>query len=156
MVRMDDVSSSSLTEGQAVIDAYAKAGVDPRKIAVFKALMGEVNSATAQLPLAVGVSPHLRIQHPHGAVYKVEGGDSRWQCTTQEGPGNLPHLAELLYRMDAGHGLPRKPYHAVSGITAVMMAANDCAAQGTRPAVCTDLVAANSSTWFTSQQAADL
>jgi phosphoribosylformylglycinamidine cyclo-ligase len=135
-------------------DAYARAGVDHTKIAPFKEIMKGVGRNTATAALHRGADLHTGICHPHGGVFRL--GDSPWMCITTEGPGNQPWLSELLYQIDEEQN--RKPgrYHIVSGINGVMMAGNDCMAHGTRPTVCTDLVATTTSTWYSTNRAVDL
>lgn len=126
---------------------YAEAGVDPSKIGVTKNIMRDMGRKTLHFPEVHGVFVE---SGAHGASFEYRhGGRHRWTKTT-EGLGNKNWIAEWLYQNDPAGGTR---YSGI-GIDTMLMAANDVGADGSRPVVYTDEIAAGDSEWFEDERRA--
>jgi len=124
--------------------AYARAGVDYTKIESFKEMMIGVARRTASFSSRRGVEVNTSVLHAHGGVYRFVRSTPHLWCLVIEGLGNKNWLAEWM-RQFAGTG---KTYYDLAAFDTVMMAVNDCIAQGALPVVYVDEVAAGDSEWF--------
>lgn len=130
---------------------YAKAGVDYSKIEPFKAAMIKVARRTASFPNRRDVFIDTDLLHAHGGVHEYRGNQRHAWCTTLEGLGNESWIADLLYQRN-----PLGPtYHHCIAYDTVMMAVNDCLAQGALPVAFLDEVAASDSEWFADERRAN-
>lgn len=120
---------------------YARAGVDYRLIEPFKRAMQEMGKKALSFPDRRGV---FADSAAHGAIFAYSGSAPHLWCTVQEGLGNKTWIAEWMYQ-HAGTG---RTYYEGIGIDDMLMAANDCVAQGALPVVYADEVAAGDSEWF--------
>lgn len=130
---------------------YVKAGVDPRKIGVWKDIITAVGKRTMEFPTRRGVkivaSAHgMRLRSPN-----VFGPDEFF--ATQEGLGNKNWIAEWMYQF-AGTG---ETYYDGIGWDNALMAVNDLIASGHMPVAYLNEIAAGDSDWFAdTKRATDL
>lgn len=139
--------SHSHSEG---LSEYAQGGVNYKLIEPFKAAVIKVAKKTVEFPNRRRVHVDTDLMHAHGGVFEYFGGQRHAWCKTHEGLGNKSWIADLMY---AKHPEGRT-YHDVVAYDTVMMAANDCLAQGALPVILTDEVAASDSDWFADQKRA--
>lgn len=119
--------------------------LDHGKIAPFKAAMRHAAKRTFAFPNSRGVFVEDKLLHSHGGVWEYcKEGRAKF-CKTTEGLGNKNWIAEWMYMHDPKGG----SRYDLMAISAIMCAANDNAAQGALPVVCTDEVAADNDEWFT-------
>jgi len=124
--------------------AYADAGVDYDLLQPFKDRMVEMGKRTLTFPNRHGVFVDETVVHAHGAVFSYRGDQRHSWCNTTEGLGNKNWIAEWMYQFS---GLGRSFYEGI-GTDVFLMAANDNIAQGARPVIYTDEIAAGDSDWF--------
>ncbi|HYC34281.1 MAG TPA: AIR synthase related protein, partial [Candidatus Paceibacterota bacterium] len=123
---------------------YAKAGVDYTKLEPFKEAMIAAGKKTTTFPNKRDVYINTDTLHSHGAIFEYRGKEDYMWCSTQEGLGNKNWIAEWMY-MHEGTG---KTYYDQIAADTVLMAANDCIAQGALPVVFTDEVAVGDASWY--------
>lgn len=121
---------------------YAQAGVDQRKIGLFKRMMREACMATAHFPLiayGVTISP---CDHGVSVMY----GDTGYRTiATKEEAGALPWIAEWMYEYAPQH---ISFYERVARANA-LSAIHDVLAHGAMPVAFLNAVVASDSDWFT-------
>lgn len=127
---------------------YAKAGVDYTELEPFKEAMIRAGKQTLTFPNKRNVFINSDVIHSHGGIFEYKGTESHMWCSTQEGLGNKNWIAEWMYKYD---GTGKTYYDAIAEDT-VLMAANDCIAQGAMPVVFTDEVAVGDSSWFSDKK----
>lgn len=131
-----------------MLDIYAQAGVDYRKIGIFKKKMQDVCRRTLNFPARRHVEVTLT---DHAPLLNYYGGYDVFFSTLIEGLGNKNWIAELMYRLT---GDPK--YFAGTGIDTALMAVNDLITTGAMPVLYLDEVAAGNSDWFEDEKRAEV
>lgn len=129
---------------------YAQSGVDYTELEPFKEAMIAAGKQTVTFPNKRNVFINQDVLHSHGGIFEYRGTEDHIWCNTQEGLGNKNWIAEWMY-MHEGTG---KTYYDQIAVDVVLMAANDCIAQGAMPVVFTDEVAVGDTAWFADKQKA--